>query len=252
MPPVEMISQPRSTRPWAKATIPRLSLTRSGPEAWAPGHVRLRRIRAARAARRAPRRARPPAGADAPASSTRAASVSGRVARQHRHAAWARMAPRSYSSSTRCTVQPLSPAPLGSTASCTRWPYMPLPAERRQQGGVHVDDPAAIARDDLGRHQLEVPRQHQQVDALRLERGQPLGAAPPVAQARRAAMPRSRARSRAGASAGRSAPGPCAPWRSHRKPHRAGPRGCCPRPETATATRIGMAEEGNRRGPRFA
>ena len=65
VPPVEMISQPSSTRPWAKATAPRLSLTEMRARGivlvasgagfdWRP------------AARRARRRARPQAAACAP------------------------------------------------------------------------------------------------------------------------------------------------------------------------------------------
>ena len=70
-------------------------------------------------------------------------------------------APRSYSSSTRCTVAPLSRAPLASTASCTRLPYIPGPPNAGQQRRVDVDDASAIALDHLGGHQLEVAGEHQ-------------------------------------------------------------------------------------------
>ena len=49
--------------------------------------------------------------------------------------AWARIAPRSYTSSTRWTVAPLSRAPLASTASCTRRPYMPVPPNAGSSAG---------------------------------------------------------------------------------------------------------------------
>jgi hypothetical protein len=50
-----------------------------------------------------------------------------------------------------------------------------LPARRRQQGRVSVDDPAAIRRDYCRRNQPEIPGQHEQVDLVLPERFQPAG-----------------------------------------------------------------------------
>ncbi|OGT95079.1 MAG: hypothetical protein A3I79_01450 [Gemmatimonadetes bacterium RIFCSPLOWO2_02_FULL_71_11] len=47
----------------------------------------------------------------------------------------ATMRPWSYCSSTRCTVAPLNRAPLASTASCTRRPYMPGPPKAGNSAG---------------------------------------------------------------------------------------------------------------------
>ncbi len=78
-----------------------------------------------------------------------------------------------------------------------------LAAEGGEQGGVHVDDAAAIARDDLGRHQLEKSRQHEQVHRLRLERREPLVGAAPVRERQRgdSALPGPVERGRLGAVA---------------------------------------------------
>ena len=136
VPPVEMISQPSWARPWAKATMPRLSLTeisargmtddsRRGLHGFGKRHGAARRgggehhggqqpvLDLEHARRERSRRCRPAGRAPVPGRGSR---------------------PRSYTSSTRWTVAPLSRAPLASTASCTRWPYMPAPAERRAAG----------------------------------------------------------------------------------------------------------------------
>ena len=56
-------------------------------------------------------------------------------------------------------------------------PEHALPAERRQQGGMDVDDPPAECRHDVGGHETHVAREHDEVDlVLAQQREQPGGA----------------------------------------------------------------------------
>ena len=248
VPPVEMISQPSSTRPWAKATIPRLSLTEirargmglhvgnAADGSMATGQSGPRR-------REHDRRQQPVLLLEHP----RGEHLGG-VAGEDRH-------PRLGQDRSAIVLlfhQVHGAAGLGGPALQHRLVHAAavhaLPAERGQQGGVHVDDPAAVARDDLGRHQLEVSGQHEQVHRLRLECVEPLVRAAPVREGQR--------RDTALAAPGRG-PGHQRRSLSTRTTRASSPfprrvksaSRLLPRPETATATRIGMAEEGNRRAP---
>src|SRR6266498_3767272 len=69
------------------------------------------------------------------ASKTRAASLSGVSPGSIRTRSCAMIAPRSKTSSTKCTVAPDAVAPLASTASCTRWPYIPGPPKSGSRAG---------------------------------------------------------------------------------------------------------------------
>ena len=158
-----------------------------------------------------------------------------------------RIAPRSYSSSTRCTVAPLSRAPLGQHRLVHPAAVHALAAEGRKQRGVDVDDAAAIAGDDRGGHQLEVAGQDEQIDPVPLQRLRATRRRRPDRGSTSAGNAARRgARSSAGASARllststtrAGASGPSARSSASR---------LLPRPETATATRIVMAGEGNRR-----
>ena len=154
--------------------------------------------------------------------------------------------PRSYTSSTRWTVAPLSRAPLASTASCTWRPYMPAPAERRQQGGVHVHDAMAVAGDDGGGNELEVAGQDQQVHPVARPAASSQSAPSAGSDSTSAGTPCARARSSAPASARLLTPAPPAPGPPAPRARSSASR-LLPRPETATATRIVMAGESNRR-----
>src|SRR5205085_7618932 len=69
------------------------------------------------------------------ASNTRAASDSGVSPVSMRTRSCAMIAPRSNSSSTKCTVAPDSFAPLASTAAWTCWPYIPGPPKSGNRAG---------------------------------------------------------------------------------------------------------------------
>src|SRR5438105_11179077 len=69
------------------------------------------------------------------ASNTLAASESGVSPGSMGTRSCAIIAPRSNCSSTKCIVAPDSRAPLASTASCTRWPYMPGPPNSGSRAG---------------------------------------------------------------------------------------------------------------------
>src|SRR4051794_29667652 len=68
-------------------------------------------------------------------SSTRAASPSAVSPGSTGTRIWARTDPWSYTSSTRCTVAPLSVAPLARTASCTLAPNIPFPPKAGRRAG---------------------------------------------------------------------------------------------------------------------
>src|ERR1043166_8118710 len=72
------------------------------------------------------------------ASRTRAARVSGVSPGITGTRSCAMIAPRSNSSSAKCTVAPDSFAPRASTASCTWWPYIPGPPTSGHQAGWMV------------------------------------------------------------------------------------------------------------------
>ena len=109
------------------------------------------------------RRARRPAAGGAPprAPARPAGRACRRRARAPGHAP--RIAPRSYSSSTRWTVAPLSARPARQDGLVHAVAVHAAAAEGRQQRGMHVHDPVAVAGDDGGGNQLQVAGQHEQV-----------------------------------------------------------------------------------------
>ena len=104
------------------------------------------------------------------------------------------------------------------------------PAERGQQGRVHVDDAAAIAGDDRGRHQLEVAGQHEQVHPVMRRAGRATRrhrpGRPGPRQGRRALGP-----ARAPPASGRLlSTSTTRAGRPARQGAAAAPRGCCRAP----------------------
>ena len=206
--PLATSSQPRSERPWASSTRPSLSytdsraLTTSSPALLlvsspdsAESHVRP-------PARPAPR---PPWPGTAARSTTliRSCSVSSVSPARTGTASWARIGPASISSVARCTVHPR----LGHAGGQGVAHAVPA-RERRQQGGVGVQDPAGKGPvHGLGHHGPEAGHGHE-VDLVGHQRGRHGGREPvavepgpkppkPVRSTSSAAAPCSSARARA-------------------------------------------------------
>ena len=111
------------------------------------------------------------------------------------------------------------------------------PAERGQQGRVHVHDAVAVAGDDGGRDQLQVAGQHEQVDPVMRQPGEPVRAIRRVGQHLGRDGVGARAREARPPPAGCSTPAPPARAPVPSGPA-AAPRGCCrvPRPPRPRAS----------------